>query len=108
MKTIVIMKAIGINVFKTALIRLFDASLPSFNNRLVCIESSEIEMDEKKTVHNATITSDAIKNASVSAVAPQTAAIIDFLASPKILIKSTATVSCNVDPIMPFFFDISL
>ena len=105
---IVITKAIGINIFRTALIRLFDASRPSFSNRLVCIESSEIEIDEKKTVHNATITSDAIKNASVSAVATQTAAIIYFLASPKTLIKITATVNCNVEPIMPFFFDIFL
>ena len=45
--------------------------------------------------------SDAIKNASVSAVAPQTAAIIDFFARPKIFIKNTATTNCNVEFIIP-------
>ena len=50
-----------------------------------------METAEKTTEHNAMIIPEAIKYASVSAVAPQIAAIIDCFNTPKIFIINIIT-----------------
>ena len=71
------------------------------------MDSNEIEIAENSTIHKEIRMPDAIKNASVSIVAPHIVAITDCFINPKNLITKEKSVTHSVDfkMLLSFFID---
>lgn len=103
-----IIAAMGRNDLNVMLISLLACALPLLSRVLVCKVNNEMEIEENSIVLKENTTPDAIKNASVSSVAPQNAAKTDCLISPRSFIIKVTIVTITVDLIIDLFLMIFL